>query len=120
MAGKHYHHGNSPAAWTGVIITIIGFCVGSAFTVMAQPLGVAAGGGIVVLAGIVGLVMRSMGMGHEEVAVPQQAGSSPVSAADEAKEAEEAAEAEGEPATTGKAGAAGAVLPEPQQATVSG
>ncbi|WP_062211392.1 HGxxPAAW family protein [Streptomyces sp. NBRC 109706] len=64
MAG-HYHHGNTPAAWTGVIIAFIGFCVCSYFTVVAQPWGVAAGGAVLLLACVVGLVMRSMGLGQE-------------------------------------------------------
>ncbi|RBM19704.1 HGxxPAAW family protein [Streptomyces sp. PT12] len=61
---REYHHGNSPAAWTAVIIIIAGFCVGSAYTVMAQPWGVAAGGAVIALGAVVGLVMRSMGLGQ--------------------------------------------------------
>lgn len=57
-------HGHTPAAWTGVIIAFIGFTVGSLFMVMAQPLGVIAGCAIVALGGVVGMVMRSMGMGQ--------------------------------------------------------
>ena len=37
MAGTS--HGHTPAAWTGVIIAFIGFCVAGAFMVMAEPLG---------------------------------------------------------------------------------
>lgn len=37
MAGSS--HGHTPAAWTGVIIAFIGFCVSGAFMVMADPLG---------------------------------------------------------------------------------
>ena len=37
MAGTS--HGHTPAAWTGVTIAIIGFCVAGAFMVMAEPLG---------------------------------------------------------------------------------
>lgn len=65
---KHYHHGNSPAAWTGVIIAFIGFCIGGAFTVMAQPLGVLAGLVVVGLGGVAGLAMRAAGYGHQEKA----------------------------------------------------
>ncbi|MFJ3660473.1 HGxxPAAW family protein [Streptomyces sp. NPDC090119] len=61
MAGSS--HGHTPAAWTGVIIAFIGFCVSGAFTVMAQPVGFWAGLVIVVLGGIVGWIMRSMGLG---------------------------------------------------------
>ncbi|MFH8804741.1 HGxxPAAW family protein [Streptomyces sp. NPDC017936] len=62
MAGSS--HGHTPAAWTGVIIAFIGFCVAGAFMVMAEPLGFWAGMVIVALGGVVGLVMRSMGLGQ--------------------------------------------------------
>ena len=61
MAGNH--HGHNPAAWTGVIIAFIGFCVAGAFMVMAEPLGFWAGMAIVVLGGVVGAGMRAMGLG---------------------------------------------------------
>jgi hypothetical protein len=62
MAGSS--HGHTPAAWTGVTIAFIGFCVSGAFMVMAQPLGFWAGMAITVLGGVVGMVMRAMGMGQ--------------------------------------------------------
>ncbi|MEV5428819.1 HGxxPAAW family protein [Streptomyces sp. NPDC052701] len=62
MAGSS--HGHTPAAWTGVIIAFIGFCVAGAFMVMAQPVGFWAGMGIVVLGGVVGAIMRAMGLGQ--------------------------------------------------------
>src|ERR1044072_4339455 len=37
MAGSS--HGHTPAAWTGVTIAFIGFCVAGAFMVMAPPAG---------------------------------------------------------------------------------
>jgi hypothetical protein len=70
MAGRHYHHGNSPAAWTAVVIIFVGFGVGSAFTVMAEPLGVLGGALIVALGGVVGLVMRAMGLGQAPAPIP--------------------------------------------------
>ncbi|MCS0603950.1 hypothetical protein NX794_22465 [Streptomyces sp. LP11] len=66
MAGSS--HGHTPAAWTGVIIAFIGFCVSGAFMVMAQPLGFWAGMVIVVLGGVVGAIMSAMGLG-----MPKQA-----------------------------------------------
>lgn len=70
MAG-HADHGNNPAAWTGVVIVLIGFCVGAVFVVMAEPLGAAAGLGIVALGGVATLVLRSMGFGgNRPVTVP--------------------------------------------------
>lgn len=62
MAGSS--HGHTPAAWTGVTIAFIGFCVSGAYMVMAQPLGFWAGMVIVVLGGVVGMIMRAMGMGQ--------------------------------------------------------
>jgi UPF0716 family protein affecting phage T7 exclusion len=73
MAGSS--HGHTPAAWTGVIIAIIGFCVAGAFMVMAQPIGFWAGMVIVVLGGVVGAIMRAMGLGQpkQTPAVPHTA-----------------------------------------------
>jgi hypothetical protein len=62
MAGSS--HGHTPAAWTGVIIAFIGFTVSGAFMVLAQPAGFWGGLVIVVLGGVVGWIMRKMGMGQ--------------------------------------------------------
>ncbi|MCL6667213.1 HGxxPAAW family protein [Streptomyces panaciradicis] len=62
MAGSS--HGHTPAAWTGVIIAFIGFCVSGAFMVMAQPVGFWAGMALVVIGGVVGWVMSAMGLGQ--------------------------------------------------------
>ncbi|MEU6355357.1 HGxxPAAW family protein [Streptomyces sp. NPDC047072] len=61
MAGSS--HGHTPAAWTGVTICFIGFCVAGAFMVMAQPVGFWAGIVIACLGGVVGWVMSAMGLG---------------------------------------------------------
>ncbi len=71
MAGSN--HGHTPAAWTGVIIAFIGFCVSGAFMVLANPVGFWAGLGIVVIGGVVGMAMKAAGMGapkpaHEDLA----------------------------------------------------
>jgi ABC-type iron transport system FetAB permease component len=68
MAGSS--HGHTPAAWTGVIIVFIGFCVAGAFMVMNNPLGFWAGMVIALLGGVVGAVMRSMGLGQPTTAHP--------------------------------------------------
>ncbi|MFI6929056.1 HGxxPAAW family protein [Streptomyces sp. NPDC050287] len=68
MAGSS--HGHTPAAWTGVIIVFIGFCVAGAFMVMAQPVGFWAGMAIVVLGGVVGWIMSAMGLGMPKNAHP--------------------------------------------------
>lgn len=62
MAGSS--HGHTPAAWTGVIIAFIGFCAAGAFMVMDRPVGFWASMGVVLLGGVVGAVMRSMGLGQ--------------------------------------------------------
>ncbi|MFI7497197.1 HGxxPAAW family protein [Streptomyces sp. NPDC049687] len=68
MAGSS--HGHTPAAWTGVTIAFIGFCVAGAFMVMAEPLGFWAGMVIVVLGGVVGAAMRAAGLGQPKGAHP--------------------------------------------------
>ncbi|MFE6160653.1 HGxxPAAW family protein [Streptomyces sp. NPDC056486] len=57
-------HGHTPAAWTGVIIAVIGFCVAGAFMVMANPLGFWAGMVIILGGGVVGMIMRAAGLGQ--------------------------------------------------------
>ncbi|ANB05895.1 MULTISPECIES: HGxxPAAW family protein [Streptomyces] len=57
-------HGHTPAAWTGVIIAFIGFCVAGVFMVAAQPVGFWAGMVVVLLGGVVGGIMRMMGLGQ--------------------------------------------------------
>ncbi|MFD3323827.1 HGxxPAAW family protein [Streptomyces sp. NPDC058701] len=61
MAGTS--HGHTPAAWTGVMIAFIGFCISGAFMVLANPLGFWAGLVVVVLGGVVGMGMKAAGMG---------------------------------------------------------
>ncbi|WP_133910118.1 HGxxPAAW family protein [Streptomyces sp. NBC_00582] len=68
MAGSS--HGHTPAAWTGVTIAFIGFCVAGAFMVMAQPVGFWAGMVIVALGGVVGGLMRAAGLGQPKDAHP--------------------------------------------------
>lgn len=61
MAGSS--HGHSLAAWTGVIIAFIGFCVGGVFMVADNTLGFWVGIGVVLIGGLVGLAMRLAGLG---------------------------------------------------------
>ncbi|MFE3069660.1 HGxxPAAW family protein [Streptomyces sp. NPDC059247] len=61
MAGSA--HGHTPAAWTGVIIAFIGFCIAGVFMVAANIPGFWAGMGVIVLGGIVGLAMKAAGLG---------------------------------------------------------
>ncbi|MDF6041900.1 hypothetical protein LRD69_06935 [Streptomyces sp. JH14] len=61
MAGSS--HGHTPAAWTGVIIAFIGFCIAGLFMVAANPLGFWAGMVVILIGGIVGLAMKAAGLG---------------------------------------------------------
>lgn len=60
------NHGNTPAAWTGVIVSLVGFCIG-AFGLSVDPLNWPAfwiGSVVIVAGGVVFLAMAKMGM-HE-------------------------------------------------------
>ncbi|MCX5014468.1 MULTISPECIES: HGxxPAAW family protein [unclassified Streptomyces] len=61
MAGTD--HGHTPAAWTGVIIAFIGFCISGAYMVLANPIGFWAGLVVVAIGGVVGMAMKAAGMG---------------------------------------------------------
>ncbi|MFF8376575.1 HGxxPAAW family protein [Streptomyces sp. NPDC015661] len=61
MAGSA--HGHTPAAWTGVIISFIGFCIAGVFMVAANLPGFWAGVGVIFLGGIVGGAMKVAGLG---------------------------------------------------------
>ncbi|MCX2179290.1 hypothetical protein KV205_01920 [Streptomyces sp. SKN60] len=61
MAGSA--HGHTPAAWTGVIISFIGFCIAGVFMVAANVAGFWAGIGVILLGGVVGGAMKIAGMG---------------------------------------------------------
>ncbi|MFF9480330.1 HGxxPAAW family protein [Streptomyces sp. NPDC014733] len=58
-------HGHTPAAWTGVIISFIGFCVAGAFMVLGNVPGFWAGIVLTGLGAVVGGVMRLAGLGSE-------------------------------------------------------
>ncbi|WNI15086.1 HGxxPAAW family protein [Actinacidiphila sp. ITFR-21] len=62
MAATH-DHGHTPAAWTGVIISFVGFCAAGAFMVAARPVGFWVSLGVILLGAVVGGVMKIMGFG---------------------------------------------------------
>lgn len=64
MAAQH-DHGHTPAAWTGVIIAFVGFCVAGGFMVAGSVAGFWVGIGLILLSCVVGGVMKLMGMGSE-------------------------------------------------------
>ena len=60
------NHGNTPAAWTAVVVSLVGFVVGGA-GLMLEPVSYPifyVGVAIVVVAGVLFLVMAKMGL-HE-------------------------------------------------------
>lgn len=63
----HAHHGNTPAAWTGVIIILAGFVVGGMGLILHHVWVFWIGVGLVPFAVIVGLIMRKMGLGIDPV-----------------------------------------------------
>ncbi|MFH8341076.1 HGxxPAAW family protein [Streptomyces sp. AM6-12] len=63
MAGSSHGHGHTPAAWTGVIISFIGFLVTGAFMVMANTIGFWVGMALIIGGALVGGIMKAMGLG---------------------------------------------------------
>ncbi|ROP66641.1 HGxxPAAW family protein [Curtobacterium sp. PhB115] len=55
--------GHSPAAWTAVVIMLIGFAAGTLFFWFDQPWGVVASAVVVVIGLIAGAVMAKAGYG---------------------------------------------------------
>lgn len=62
------HHGNTPAAWTGVTIILIGFVVGGIGMVIDVWALFWVGVALVPIGAIVGKIMQKMGMGAEPAA----------------------------------------------------
>jgi hypothetical protein len=64
----HNSHGHTPAAWTTVVVILIGLTVGAVAVVLANwPLFWIGGAGLVVVGGIVGKVMQMMGLGQVDM-----------------------------------------------------
>lgn len=64
-SGKHYHHGRTPAAWTGSTIAVIGFIAGSiAFMMGPNWLFFWISIAVILIGAIVGGVMSKMGLGQ--------------------------------------------------------
>ncbi|MFE7559119.1 HGxxPAAW family protein [Kitasatospora sp. NPDC057500] len=58
-------HGHNPAAWTGVTISFLGFCVAGVAMILPSVLLTWAGLGVVLLGGVVGKAMSMAGMGKQ-------------------------------------------------------
>jgi len=59
------HHGNTPAAWTGVMIVLVGFIVGGIGLVIDTMLVFWIGVALVPAGILIGKIMSKMGMGAE-------------------------------------------------------
>jgi hypothetical protein len=59
------HHGQTPAAWTGVIIALVGFLVGGIGLVVDAMTVFYVGCVLLLLSVVVGGVMSKMGMGAD-------------------------------------------------------
>lgn len=57
------NHGSSPAAWTAVTICLLGFCVGAVGLVIDNWVTFWVGAALILVSGIVGKVMQTMGLG---------------------------------------------------------
>lgn len=64
MAANH-DHGHTPAAWTGVIISFVGFCAGGVFMVAAEPVPFWGSMAVILLGPLVGGIMKMMGLGSK-------------------------------------------------------
>ncbi|CAB4861050.1 MAG: hypothetical protein F2793_01040 [Actinobacteria bacterium] len=62
------HHGNTPAAWTTVVLVTLAFTVGTLAVMLANWIMFAGGVVLLVVAGIVGKAMQMLGLG----AVPRR------------------------------------------------
>ena len=56
-------HGDSPAAWTAVVVMLIGITAGAVFFFLNMPALVWASGGIVLLGLIIGWILAKAGYG---------------------------------------------------------
>jgi len=59
------HHGNTPAAWTGVMIILLGFIVGGIGLVIGSWTVFWVGVALVPVGAVVGRIMAGMGLGAE-------------------------------------------------------
>ncbi|MFT3970389.1 MAG: HGxxPAAW family protein [Micropruina sp.] len=62
--GKHYHHGRTPAAWTGTTISGVGFVLATiAFLMGPNWIFVWVSVAVILAGAVVGGIMSKMGMG---------------------------------------------------------
>lgn len=62
---EYYHHGRSPAAWTGSVIGAVGFTIASVAAIIGPNWTLLiVGAAVIVLAALVTMVMKAMGYGQ--------------------------------------------------------
>ena len=62
---RHYHHGRSPAAWTGSVLAGIGFILATIASITGPNwVLIYVSVAVIAFAGIVTLVMKKMGLGN--------------------------------------------------------
>lgn len=62
---RHYHHGRSPAAWTGVVIACVGFVLATIASVTGPNWTLAwVSAAVLLLALVVTGIMKKMGLGN--------------------------------------------------------
>jgi hypothetical protein len=59
------NHGQTPAAWTAVIISTLGFFLGAFAILVSSPLIFWIAVGVIFLGGIVGWILKAMGFGQD-------------------------------------------------------
>ena len=64
MSSKRSHHGNTPAAWTAVVIAILAFIVGGLGTILGNLWIVGLGFLLLIGAAVVGKLMQMAGLGQ--------------------------------------------------------
>jgi len=75
-------HGNTPAAWTAVMVMVVGFGIGTVAVIMLNwPLFWIGGVGVIILGAIVGKVMQMMGLG-QPLPADQEESSAPTTVPD--------------------------------------
>lgn len=62
---QYYHHGRSPAAWTGSIVGSLGFIVAAIGSVAGPSwVTIIIGASLVLIAGIATMILKAMGKGQ--------------------------------------------------------
>ncbi len=62
---QYYHHGRSPAAWVGSIVSSVGFVIAAIGSVLGPMwLLIIIGTAIILLGGVATMVMKAMGKGQ--------------------------------------------------------